>query len=290
MKTIPIRGITAGFIGLFTTATLGIAQQAQAIMVKSDSQVNFRDVSLTLNNGNVVPLFFNTIQGNAFVTLDGQTDAPGGFSEGPFMCPKNLTNTVGASVTNGTANGGATADCSDQMLLQASNFANTMLTGNLGQANSAGLYTFASQDFDVVSGDFLDLKGFVKAQLLAEVKDFVPGPGESATANADYVLTYNVFLNNSLVFSGPLLSDSVSVINQNGIDTDSVPEIALDDLPFPVDYTFTDGGTARVQFSGREQASSSVRQTVPEPSALISLASLGIVALVSRKKNNNAHN
>ncbi len=279
MKTKPISRISAAILGLASFATLGVAQEAQAGTVTSSSTVAFEDVTLTLNGDSVVELFFDTVNGTSFVDLDGNSDDDL-FASGPLQCPNSLTGSASATVPNGVSNSGATVDCTTDFV-DTSNFAETEMTGNQGQANALGAYTIFTQNFDVVAGDFLDLTGTLNAEVFAEIEDW--SPGETKTAAADFLGTYEVFLDNVVVFRGPPLDLAVALVNQNGIETDAIINFPLDGF----DYTFDDSGSARIQFSAREQASSSIARA-PEPSAVISLTTVGIAALVSRNKRKNS--
>ncbi len=280
MKTKPISRITAAILGLASVATLGVAQEAQAGTVTSSSTVAFDDVTLTLNGDSVVPLFFDTVNGTSFVDLDGNSDQDL-FASGPVQCPNLLSGAASATVPNGFSNSGATVDCTTN-IVDASNFAETEMTGNQGQANALGAYTIFSDDIPVVAGDVLDLTGILNATVVAEIEGW--SPGETKTAAADFLGTYEIFLDDELVFSGPALDLAVALVNENGIETDSIVDFPLDGF----DYEFEDSGNASIQFSAREQASSSIVRGVPEPSAVISLAVVGVGALVSRNKRKNS--
>lgn len=288
MKTIPINKMTAGVIGLLTATSLGIVQEAQAATVRSSSVANFENVTLNLVNPdgttNLIPLFFNTIEGNGSLTLDGNSDSDF-FAAGPSQCPVSLSDTSNASVPNGFANSGAGVNCADISVIEANNFAEIEMTGNQGEARAIGAYTIFSDTFQVNPGDLVDLSGSFSAEVLAEIIGWTPET--TKTAAADFLGTYEIFVDDEVVFQGPRLDLAVALVNQNGLvmDSDSGP---LDGIDFEVPEGVS--GLARIQLSAREQASGSIARDVPEPSALIGLSAIGVGALLSRKKKNNANN
>ncbi len=293
MKKLPINRISAGILGLTSAATLGIAQQAEAGTVRGTAQLTASDVSLQLitagGSTNIVPLFFETLQGSAFVNPFPGKSGPSDFdayAQGPLQCPVDVSETAMASTVAGFTNVTSGLDCapvSDPAVAFAN--AETILTGDNGSSNGNANYTIFSDNFTVEAGDVLDFDAIVSLFVEAEITGY--SNGDMKTAAADLLGTYEIFLDDEVVFSGLPLDFAAALVNQNGVDTNIDAVIDVNTLPGGVDYTFLAGGEAEIQFSVRQQVSASVmRVSVPEPSAVISLAAVGVGALVSRNKRN----
>ncbi|WP_157951131.1 PEP-CTERM sorting domain-containing protein [Cyanothece sp. BG0011] len=286
--------MTAGVIGLLTATSLGIVQEAQAGTITASSDLAFEDVELTLNGNTIVPLFINTVQGSSGVNLDGNSNDDNFFVPNRSCGETPISGVASAIVPNGSANGGATIDCLNGSVTDASNFANLSITGNQGDASAFGEYTIFTNDFEVNAGDFLDLEGLFTATVAASIDGW--RPDDLKSVNANYTATYSVFLDDIEVFTAPTLFDGVSLTNENR-SINRTNFINGAQLPIPLDigtladYEFLNSGSARIEFFAREQVSARIeRESVPEPSALIGLSAIGIGALVSRKKKNNANN
>ncbi|MDJ0729563.1 MAG: PEP-CTERM sorting domain-containing protein [Crocosphaera sp.] len=316
MKKLPITRITAGILGLTSAATLGVAQQAQAGTVKATADLTVTDVTVELTNvggtSSVIPLFFETVNGVAEVgPFPGKPGEPviDAYAEGPVQCPVNLVGGASASIGPNVTNSGSSVNCLTNTATVTA-FANTMLTDN-GSSNGIGAYTIFTGGFPVAVGDFVDFNGLLNLVVEAEISGY--DEGEMKTAAADFLGTYEIFVDNELVFAGPELDFAVALVNQNGFEVPApiatipptpfpLENFSVDDLPNPtgnpdgpVDYTFVaadfangTNGNAEIQFSVRQQVSASNMQDAPEPSAVISLAAVGVGALISRKRKNSA--
>ncbi len=289
MKKSPITRITAGILGIASAATLGVAQEAQAGRVEATASLTAEDVTVELTDitgtTSVIPLFFDTVNGSAFVGpfpgKIGPSDSDA-YANGPVQCPVDLAGAASANVPNGFTNTSSSVNCVTN-IATVSAIADTAIDGD-GSSNGIGAYTIFSDEFTVAAGDFLDFDGIANILVHGIIEEYEPG--KMKTAAADFLGTYEIFLDGDLVFAGPELDFAVALVNQNGEEDIILEDIDFDDLG--VDYTFEAGGQAEIQFSARSQVSTSSMQGVPEPSAVISLAAVGVGALVSRNKRKNS--
>ncbi|MDJ0728796.1 MAG: PEP-CTERM sorting domain-containing protein [Crocosphaera sp.] len=297
MKTKLISRITAGILGLASATSLGMVQEAQAGTVSAIVDFSVDDASLELNTADgttsIIPLLFNTINGSALVGpfpgKSGTSDSDV-YAGGPIQCPVDLENSASANISELGRTGSTDVGSGVNCLTNGGNtfaFATTILEGDNLSSNGIAAYNIFTEGFTVQAGDVLDLDGLFTLFLGAEITEFTPG--EMKTASAEFLGTYEILFNGEPLIPGPPPIDfEVTLMNENGLETIFLELIDFDELPGGVDVIFPESGIAEIQFAVSSQVSASIMRTAPEPSAIISLTTVGIAALVSRNKRKNS--
>ena len=271
------KSFTPALVGAVTLAVVGIPQAAEAGTVTGSSNVRFTDVSLELidnddsGNGiaNLWDISFATVSAGGEINGSDPTVGLGPVSTDTPIDTRSLGQlpfVVGANEVDGAA----AVDLSNPLGI-TSNEASIFLTGDGPVSGSGfGQYTVFSDDFTVTSGDELDLNGSFQGIIEGEITDFTGG---TKIVESNYVARYDVFLDDELVFSGDVLDAANRVINENGEYSEDTGIIPIDDT----DYTFENGGTARVEFFAREEASATIDRDVqvPEPASILGLLAVG---------------
>ena len=252
MNQISINRIPSGIVGFIIAAILGITQETLAATVFADSTVIVQNSTATLDGIDITPLFSNTIEGAVSIGPGQGNGNNGSYSGGPETCPTFLSDRVDRTKPNRSASAISQINCSGGITeILAS--ANTEITGNNRQSDSSSEYNIVSDPFLVQAGQVFDFSGIVSTSLTVGIEDF--GKRDIATVTSSFEATYEIFLNDELVFAGPVLANSINLENENGTETFALT------LPFDalgVDYTFANDGLATVEFFGLREVSARI--------------------------------
>ncbi len=282
----------SGFVAVAGLAGM-IPQAAQAGTAEAEAIVQFDDVQIQLLNGAgavLIPNLWNISVAEVSTGASAsQPISPDLNSVGLTPCPVTPIAVVSAAGSGPAfSDSSAFVDCSTPFA-DAGNSAFAFATGDDEEASAFGEYTIVSELFTVQAGDTLDvIQGTFFGSVFAEVTDFeIP----IKAAEANYIATYDIFLDDVLVNGAPVLTNTASVLNTNGtlgplVDTADFGDPLAPDF-VDLDYTFLQDGEARIAFFAREEAAVTVNRTTPEPSTVLGLLGVmgaGIFSNRRRKK------